>query len=333
MLGRGAPTAKPKTSSPTATSLTSAPTSSTTPDASRPSIAGKLTGMTSRIMPLRAFQSTGFTPAARDADLPGAGVRLLDFGDVQDLGAPVLGERHRLHERESSRKASSPRRAISSLRAMAVTRPEESAPGAAVRESPASPVRLGPLVFVVGAASLGTEIAAARLVAPHFGASTVIWANTIATVLLALSLGYWLGGVLADRRPDATGLARLVLAAAALLAVVPFAGPPLLGASADALGATGTGEVVGSLLAIVVLVAPPVLLLGCVAPYAIRLSLTGIDRAGATAGRLYALSTLGSLAGVWLAALVLVPFAGTRLTFVAFALALAVVAAPGLRRP
>ena len=215
---------------------------------------------------------------------------------------------------------------------MAVTRPEEGAPGAAVRDSPASPVRLGPHVFVVGAASLGTEIAAARLVAPHFGASTVIWANTIATVLLALSVGYWLGGVLADRRPDATGLARLVLAAAVLLAVVPFAGPPLLTASADALGATGTGEVLGSLLAIVVLVAPPVLLLGCVAPYAIRLSLTGIDRAGATAGRLYALSTLGSLAGVWLAALVLVPFAGTRLTFLVFALALAVVAAPGLRR-
>jgi hypothetical protein len=214
---------------------------------------------------------------------------------------------------------------------MAVTRPEGGAPGAALRGSAARPPRLGPLVFVVGAASLGAEIAAARLVAPSFGASTVIWANTIATVLLALSLGYWLGGLLADRRPDPVGLARLVLAAAALLAVVPFAGPPLLRACADALGTTGAGEVLGSLLAVIVLVAPPVLLLGCVAPYAVRLSLTGVDRAGATAGRLYALSTLGSLVGVWLAALVLVPFAGTRLTFVAFALALALIAAPSSR--
>jgi len=182
-----------------------------------------------------------------------------------------------------------------------------------------------PLVFVVGASSLGTEIAAARLVAPHFGASTVIWANTIATVLLALSLGYWLGGVLADRSPHRRSLARLVLAAAALLALVPFAGPPLLEAAADTVGTAGAGEVVGSLLAIVVLVAPPVLLLGCVAPYAVRLTVPDVESAGATAGSLYALSTVGSLLGVWLSALVLVPFVGTRLTFIAFAAALAAV--------
>jgi predicted membrane-bound spermidine synthase len=183
-----------------------------------------------------------------------------------------------------------------------------------------------PLVFVVGASSLGTEIAAARLVAPHFGASTVIWANTIATVLLALSLGYWLGGVLADRSPDRRGLARLVLAAAVLLALVPFAGPPLLDAAADAIGTAGAGEVLGSLLAIVVLVAPPVLLLGCVAPYAVRLSVPDVQRAGETAGSLYAISTVGSLLGVWLSALVLVPFLGTRLTFLVFAAALAAAA-------
>ena len=52
---------------------------------------------------------------------------------------------------------------------------------------------LGLLAAVVGAACLGTEIAAARLLAPYFGASTIVWANTIATVLVALSIGYWLG--------------------------------------------------------------------------------------------------------------------------------------------
>ena len=72
------------------------------------------------------------------------------------------------------------------------------------------------LVFVVGAASLGAEIAAARLLAPWFGASTIVWANTIATVLVALSGGYWLGGRLADQNPSFAGLSKLVLLTALL---------------------------------------------------------------------------------------------------------------------
>jgi len=69
------------------------------------------------------------------------------------------------------------------------------------------------IVFVVGAASLGAEISAARLLAPYFGASTIIWANTIATVLVALSAGYAIGGRLADRRADVRGLCAIVLTA------------------------------------------------------------------------------------------------------------------------
>ena len=66
------------------------------------------------------------------------------------------------------------------------------------------------LVFTVGAGCLGAEIAAARLLAPWFGASTIVWANTIAIVLVALSIGYALGGRLADRNPTLQGLARIV---------------------------------------------------------------------------------------------------------------------------
>ena len=76
------------------------------------------------------------------------------------------------------------------------------------------------LVFVVGAASLGTEIAVARLMEPFFGASTIIWANTIATVLVALSVGYEVGGRLADRRADIRALCVIVTIAGVLLAPV-----------------------------------------------------------------------------------------------------------------
>ena len=67
------------------------------------------------------------------------------------------------------------------------------------------PLLLEVVVFCVGAASLGAEIAAARLLAPWFGASTIVWANTIATVLVALSIGYAIGGRLADRNPTLPG--------------------------------------------------------------------------------------------------------------------------------
>src|SRR5688500_20218353 len=80
------------------------------------------------------------------------------------------------------------------------------------------------LVFVVGTGSLGAEIAAVRLMAPYFGASTIVWANTIGVVLVALSIGYWLGGRLGDSRPRLRGLCFVVLAAAVLPAVVPL--PP-----------------------------------------------------------------------------------------------------------
>jgi spermidine synthase len=188
------------------------------------------------------------------------------------------------------------------------------------------------VVFVVGAASLGTEIAAARLLAPYFGASTFVWANTIATVLLALSVGYWLGGRIADRDPSLHGLCRLVLAAGLMLAVIPFIDRPFLNRAVQALDSISAGAAIGSLLAVSVLMAAPLLLLGAVSPYAVRLTVRRVEESGTVSGRLYALSTAGSLLGTFLAALVLVPFAGTHRTFLAFALALTLVAALGLAR-
>jgi spermidine synthase len=190
--------------------------------------------------------------------------------------------------------------------------------------------RLRVIVFFVGAASLGAEISAARLLAPYFGASTIIWANTIATVLVALSAGYAIGGGLADRRGDLRGLCALVAGAAVLLAVVPFVSGPFLHLAVNALGALSVGGFLGSLAAVLVLVAVPVLLLGAVAPYANRLALGAVADTGKVTGRLYAISTAGSLLGTFASALLLIPLIGTHRTFLVFALALALVAAPGL---
>jgi len=187
------------------------------------------------------------------------------------------------------------------------------------------------LVFVVGAGSLGVEIAAVHLLAPYFGASTIVWANTIGVVLVALSAGYWAGGRLADRHPSMRPLCALALSASVALAAVPFAARPLLDAAVVALDRISAGAFLGSLGAVLVLVAIPVLLLGAVSPWAIRLAVDRVEEAGAVAGRLYAVSTAGSLVGTLVSALVLVPFAGTRRTFLVFALLIAAVAVTGLR--
>ena len=83
-------------------------------------------------------------------------------------------------------------------------------------------------MFFVGSSSLGAEIAVARLMAPFFGDSTIIWANTIAVVLVALAVGYWFGGRMADRHPHLRGLCLLVLAASLLLGLVPIVAHPFL---------------------------------------------------------------------------------------------------------
>ena len=191
---------------------------------------------------------------------------------------------------------------------------------------------LGLIVFVVGMSILGAEIAAARLLAPYFGASTIVWANTIGIVLVALSIGYWYGGRLADRNPTREGLYRIVLLSGLLLAAVPFVADPFLGVAVDALDSISAGAFVGSLLGVTVLVATPVLVSGAVAPYALRLAVGDVAQAGTVSGRLYAISTVGSLLGTFTSALLFIPLIGTRRTFILFGLALVVIAAWGLAR-
>jgi MFS family permease len=168
------------------------------------------------------------------------------------------------------------------------------------------------------------------LLAPYFGASTIVWANTIGVVLVALSIGYWFGGRYADRHPHLRGLCLLVFAAAALIALIPFAARPFLGFSVDAFDSISVGGFLGSLFGVLVLVAVPVTLLGAAAPWAVRLAVADVDRSGEIVGRLYAISTAGSLFGTMASALILIPLVGTQRTFLLFAFSLALVASLGL---
>jgi predicted membrane-bound spermidine synthase len=189
-----------------------------------------------------------------------------------------------------------------------------------------------PLVFVAGTSSLGIEFGASRLLAPYFGASLPVWGILIGLILIYLSVGYVLGGRLADRRPSAALLFQLTAWAGLWVGLIPLVAYPILLASQQGFAQVSIGLVAGTLLAVVLLFAVPVILLGCVSPFAIRLLLRGVDTGGNTAGAVYALSTVGSIIGTFLPVFYLIPTFGTRVTLLIFSVALLVISIAGLWR-
>jgi MFS family permease len=172
------------------------------------------------------------------------------------------------------------------------------------------------LVFVAGVASLTIEMAASRLLAPYFGSSLFVWANLIGLILLYLTIGYYVGGLLADRQPYPRLFYGITALAALLIGIVPLIAHPILTWALNTFAVYPLGIFYGSLVSIILLFALPTLLLGCISPYAIRLSVEQVGRTGRTAGMLYAISTAGSIIGTFVPVLILLPDIGTNLTFI-----------------
>lgn len=142
-----------------------------------------------------------------------------------------------------------------------------------------------------GAVIMEVEILGARVVGPMFGVSLFVWTALITVTLLALSLGYFFGGRLADHSPSLRTLGALVGLAGLFLLLLPLLRAPVLTA------ASSLGVRTGALVSALVLFGPTLTLLGTVTPFAVKLFLRDTERTGRTVGRLSALSTLGSFAG------------------------------------
>ncbi|MEO8744577.1 MAG: fused MFS/spermidine synthase [Candidatus Dormiibacterota bacterium] len=187
-----------------------------------------------------------------------------------------------------------------------------------------------PLVFVSGMASLAAEFGASRLLAPYFGTSLYVWGVLIGLILIYLSAGYVIGGRIADRHPRDELLYQLTAWAGLWIGLIPLVSYPILLASQQGFKDLSAGLVAGTLLAVVLLFAVPVVLLGCVSPFAIRLLLKNVETGGNTAGRVYALSTAGSILGTFLPVFWFIPTFGTRPTLEGFGLALVMMSVAGL---
>jgi spermidine synthase len=182
-------------------------------------------------------------------------------------------------------------------------------------------------VFVCGALVMIYEIIGSRLLAPYIGTSTYVWTSLIGVILAALSLGYWLGGRWADRRPDIKILAFVIFLAGGLVALTILLSDLCLAV----ISKINIGLEIKSLVAALLLFAPASVLLGFVTPYAVKLKMKTLADSGKTVGRLYALSTVGSILGTFLAGFVLIPFLGSTKTLYligASLIALSVMLAP-----
>jgi spermidine synthase len=176
------------------------------------------------------------------------------------------------------------------------------------------------IVFICGAVVMILEMVGSRILAPYLGSSIIVWSSLIGIILGSLSFGYWWGGRLADRNPTYRALAFIIFIAAVFTATISFSKTSTL----DYLQHYAGSIHLASSLATLILFAPPSILLGMVSPYAVRLKIRDLQEAGRTVGKLYAISSVGSIFGTFLAGFVLIAYFGSTNILFILALVLAV---------
>lgn len=175
------------------------------------------------------------------------------------------------------------------------------------------------VAFLAGVSTMAIEMTASRLLAPVFGTSFAVWTNIIGVMMAALCAGYTIGGRYADKQPRPGVLAGVILASGLWSALIPLTASTVLRMSSESLGLE---EFSGSFVGTVILFAPPIFLLGMVNPFAIRLAATDVEHVGQLAGRVYSVSTLGSLVGTFIPVLLTIPILGTAKTMYLFSVLL-----------
>lgn len=182
------------------------------------------------------------------------------------------------------------------------------------------------VVFLGGAALMALEIVGSRILAPHLGSSIFVWGSLISIFLTALSVGYYWGGSLADKRPRLSVLGALLVVPGLWTWLLPFFAPHVN----EWVVSLALGPRWSPLVASLLLFAVPSIFLGTLSPYAIRLEVHSVESVGNTAGRLYALSTVGSIVGTLAATFFLIPAMGVRNIVHSLGLLLLVLAAASL---
>jgi len=176
-------------------------------------------------------------------------------------------------------------------------------------------------IFACGAIVMIFELVGSRILGPYFGTSIFVWTSLIGIILGSLSLGYYLGGKLADKKPNINTLSIIILLAALFIGLTIFQKDILLIFLQNNIKDVKTSAVIASLI----LFLPPSLLLGIVSPYAAKLKLNNLNSSGVTIGNLYAISTAGSIFGTFFSGFYLIPHFGTNKLLMILSLSLIII--------
>jgi spermidine synthase len=166
--------------------------------------------------------------------------------------------------------------------------------------------RLKLQVIVCGAVVMALELTASRILAPYFGSSIFVWGSLIGVVLAGMSAGYYVGGRVADKRPYFGTFCLIILTSGIFILLIPVVTPVVF----DFIISLNLGERWSPLVASATILTLPSFLLGMISPYAIRLAAKNLSDIGNLAGKLYSLSTAGSILGTFITAFVLIPELG-----------------------
>lgn len=178
-------------------------------------------------------------------------------------------------------------------------------------------------VFISGATILVIEILGTRILAPLFGTTIYVWSGLITVTLFSLATGYFWGGKLADRFWSANVFFSLFfLAGLTLLTLLHFKAAILL--FADTFGYAYGPLVASSFLFLI-----PLIFLGMVDPFVIRLEAEKIATVGSRAGLIFGISTIGGLAGGLTSAYILLPILTISQIFNGMCLLLCIVGGAG----
>lgn len=171
---------------------------------------------------------------------------------------------------------------------------------------------LASCIFIAGASVMLIELVGTRFISPIFGSSLYVWTGLISVALASLAIGYWVGGIIADKRPVFSTLYILFLFIGGTMIPVPFLSDYIMAECYMLFGSIG-----GGFCSTIALFSLPLIMLGMVPPIIIRLRATLVETIGVTSGRLYAISTIGSLAGTLITGFLLIPSMGNREIFLA----------------